>query len=177
MNPMVSGMLIFSTHDRVCVIPTLFFQGRRHGVRPRLGAMTTLAALRRFLFAILAMGMAGAVIELLLLKHVDGAIQLVPVALLALGLVTLSWHAIRADGASAGAMRAVMLAFVAAGAAGIYFHYRTSVEFQLESDPALKGSALLWQVLEAKVPPALAPGLMVQLGLIGLAYTYRYKER
>ena len=33
------------------------------------------------------------------------------------------------------------------------------------------------KVLEAKVPPALAPGVMIQLGLIGLAYTYRYKEQ
>ncbi len=40
-------------------------------------------------------------------------------------------------------------------------------------DPALSGSALWWKVLRAKAPPALAPGTMVQLGLIGLAYSYR----
>jgi hypothetical protein len=66
-----------------------------------------------------------------------------------------------------------MLVFLAAGAAGLYYHYRANVEFQLESDPSLTGRALLWKVMRAKVPPALAPGVMVQLGLIGLVYTYR----
>jgi len=65
---------------------------------------------------------------------------------------------------------------VAAGAAGVYFHYRANVEFQLESDPSLRGRALVWRVLQAKVPPVLAPGVMIQFGLLGLAYTYRYKE-
>jgi hypothetical protein len=70
-----------------------------------------------------------------------------------------------------------MVAFLAAGAAGIYFHYQANVEFQLETDASLRGRELLMKVLEAKVPPALAPGVMIQFGLIGLAYTYRSKEQ
>ena len=58
-----------------------------------------------------------------------------------------------------------MLLFLAAGAAGVYYHYRANVEFQRETDPSLAGRALLWKVLQAKVPPALAPGVLVQLGL------------
>ncbi len=30
--------------------------------------------------------------------------------------------------------------------------------------------------MAAKTPPALAPGSMAQLGLIGLAYTYRHPD-
>ena len=48
------------------------------------------------------------------------------------------------------------------------------MEFQLEVQPELSGSTLLWKVLQAKTPPALAPGVMAQLGLIGLAYAYRH---
>jgi hypothetical protein len=66
-----------------------------------------------------------------------------------------------------------MLVFLAAGAAGVYYHYRANVEFQRETDPSLAGRALIWSVLRAKVPPALAPGVLVQLGLIGLVYAYR----
>ena len=66
-----------------------------------------------------------------------------------------------------------MLVFLVAGAAGVYYHYRANVEFQRETDPSLAGRALWWKVLRAKVPPALAPGIMVQLGLIGLVYAYR----
>jgi hypothetical protein len=34
--------------------------------------------------------------------------------------------------------------------------------------------ALFWQAIRAKTPPLLAPGAMVQLGLLGLAYTYKH---
>ena len=139
--------------------------------------MSTLRNVRRFLLGILLLGMGGIAVELLLLKHHEGWIQLVPLVLLGLGLAAVAWHAVRPGGASAGAVRATMVAFLAAGAAGVYFHYRANVEFQLESDPSLGGRELLMRVLEAKVPPALAPGVMLQLGLIGLAYTYRSKEQ
>jgi hypothetical protein len=139
--------------------------------------MSTLHRLRRFLLVILTIGMAGTVVELLLLKHDEDAIQLVPLVLLGAGLASMAWHAVRPGTASARVVRVVMTAFVAAGLAGVYFHYRANVEFQLETDPSLAGAALLWKVLAAKAPPALAPGVMIQFGLLGLAYTYRDKER
>jgi hypothetical protein len=139
--------------------------------------MTTLQAVRRFLLGILVLGMGGTAVELLLLKHDEGWIQLVPLVLLGLGLAVIAWHAVRPGSASTGTVRATMVAFLAAGAAGMYFHYQANVEFQLETDPSLRGSELLMKVLEAKVPPALAPGVMIQFGLIGLAYTYRSKEQ
>jgi hypothetical protein len=137
---------------------------------------STLQIIRRFLLLILVMGMTGTAVELVLLEHDEGAIQLVPLALLALGLAAVTWHAIRPGAASARVVRILMAAFVIAGLAGIYFHYRANVEFQLETEPSLAGAALFWKVLSAKVPPALAPGVMTQLGLLGLAYTYRDKE-
>src|SRR5262245_6183414 len=140
-------------------------------------AMTPLRAVRRFLLAILLFGMAGTTVELLLLKHDEGTLQLIPLALLAAGLVAILWHVVSPSRANAGAVRVTMLAFVLAGFAGIYLHYRANVEFQLEGDPHLSGRALLMKALEAKAPPALAPGVMIQLGLLGLAYTYRYEER
>jgi hypothetical protein len=133
--------------------------------------------LRRFLLVILTIGMAGTVVELLLLKHDEDAIQLVPLVLLGAGLASVAWHAVRPGTASARVVRMVMTAFVAAGLAGVYYHYRANVEFQLETEPSLAGAALLWKVLAAKAPPALAPGVMIQFGLLGLAYTYRDKER
>lgn len=139
--------------------------------------MTTLQAVRRFLLAILILGIGGIAVELLLLKHTTDALQLVPLVLLGLGLVAVGWHAVRPGGASTAVVRATMVAFLAAGAAGVYYHYSANVEFQLETDPSLRGRELVLKVLEAKVPPALAPGVMIQLGLIGLAYTYRSKEQ
>jgi hypothetical protein len=139
--------------------------------------MTALQAVRRFLLVILMFGMGGTAIELLLLKHDEGALQLVPLVLLGVGLAAVSWHAVRPGRATAGMVRATMVAMLAAGGAGVYFHYEANAEFQRETDPSLGGRKLVMKVLEAKVPPALAPGVMIQLGLIGLAYTYRSKEQ
>ena len=139
--------------------------------------MTTLEAVRRFLFVILIFGMGGTAVELLLLKHDEDAFQLIPLVLLATGLVAVGSHAARPGAATAAAVRITMAAFVAAGLAGLYFHYGANVEFQLEGDPSLSGRALLMKVLQAKAPPALAPGVMIQFGLLGLAYTFRHKER
>jgi hypothetical protein len=57
---------------------------------------------------------------------------------------------------------------------GTYLHFQVNMEFQLEMDPALSGLALYRKAILAKTPPALAPGAMIQLGLIGLAYTFRH---
>jgi hypothetical protein len=139
--------------------------------------MDTLGGLRRLLGGILLLGMTGTFVELLLLGHDEGPIQLVPVVLLGSGVAVVSWHAWRQSRASVVAVRVLMLLFIAAGAAGMYYHFAANVEFQRETDAALHGTALVWRALEATVPPALAPGMMGQLGLIGLAYTYRHKER
>lgn len=137
--------------------------------------MTALRVVRRILLAILVIGFTGTAVELLLLDHVEDRIQLVPLAAFGLGLGVLVWHALRASRTSLLAVQVVMGLFLAAGLAGIFYHVRANVEFQREFDPTLTGGALLWQALRAKVPPALAPGVMVQFALIGLAYTYRQR--
>jgi hypothetical protein len=134
----------------------------------------TLAGLRKIVLAILIVGMAGAAAELVLLEHDEDATQLIPLVLIGLGFVVLAWHARRHTRSTILAIQIVMILFVAAGALGIFFHYQANVEFQREMEPAIGGSTLLWAVLRAKTPPALAPGMMVQLGLLGLAYAYRH---
>jgi hypothetical protein len=134
----------------------------------------TLASVRRILLAVLMLGMAGTTTELLLLKHDEGAIQLVPLALIGAGYVIILWHLIDRGRVSVRSLQVLMILFVASSIAGIVFHYRANVEFQLETDPALRGATLAWKVLQAKTPPALAPGVMAQLGLIGLTYAYRH---
>lgn len=134
----------------------------------------TVSGLRKFLLGILLIGMTGTLTELLLLRHVEDLLQLIPLALIAVGYAAVVWHAVRRSRISIIAVQAVMLCYVAAGGLGVFLHYRANVEFQLEIQPELSGSNLWWKVLQAKTPPALAPGVMAQLGLIGLAYAYRH---
>ena len=138
--------------------------------------MATLGLLRRLLAAILLLGMSGTLVELLLLRHFGDRVQLIPLGLLGLGVLAVAWHAWTRSRASATVVRILMALFVAAGFAGVYYHFAANVEFQKETDPTLAGRALIWKALEATVPPALAPGVMLQLGLIGLTYTYRSKK-
>ena len=94
--------------------------------------MTTLVRVRRMLAAILLLGMSGTLVELLLLKHDEDATQFIPLVLLGLGLLTVAWHGSSGSQASAIAVRALMLLFLAGGVAGIYYHYAANVEFQRE---------------------------------------------
>ncbi len=137
-------------------------------------AATTLVALRKLLLCILLIGMTGTLTELFLLNHIEDLWQLIPLVLIGAGYVALGWHALRRSRGSIAAVQLVMLAYIASGGLGMFLHYQANVEFQLEVEPGLSGSNLLWQVLQAKTPPALAPGVMAQLGLIGFAYAYRH---
>ena len=142
--------------------------------QPILGESAPLSALRRFLLVILLLGMIGTGAELLLIDHTEGWRQWIPLALKAFGIGVLGWHFAERGPRSTRAVRAIMMAFVAAGIAGVYFHFQGSAEFKLESQPNLAGMALFWAAIGAKAPPLLAPGSMVQLGLLGLAYTYKH---
>jgi hypothetical protein len=139
--------------------------------------LETLDRLRRMLLAILIIGLAGTATELLLLDHDEEVIQLVPLALIGIAFVAIAWHALDQGGAGLRLFQIVMMLFIVAGGVGMVLHYRANVEFQREVDPSIAGRALIVKAMKAKAPPALAPGTMSQLGLIGLAYAYRYPSR
>jgi hypothetical protein len=134
----------------------------------------TVSLIRGMLLAIFILGSVGSGAELLLLNHVESLLQWVPLLLILLSFVVLGWHLVGRTPASTRAIQGAMIALITAGFAGFYFHYQGSAEFKLESNPSLAGWRLFWEAIRAKAPPALAPGVMIQLGLIGLAYTYRH---
>jgi len=130
--------------------------------------------LRQFLLALLAVGLVGLGVELVLLEHYEDVWQLTPLVLITSNLVVLTWQATKPSWPAVQSLRVLMVAMLAAGALGIFLHYRANVEFQLEMSPGLSGLELFLKVIRAKVPPPLAPGAMAQLGLLGLLYTYRH---
>ncbi len=136
----------------------------------------TLESLRLLLLVLLGCGLAATATELLLLGHDEDSKQLVPLFVTVPALAALVWHAVSQGHGSALLFRLAMLILIASGGAGIFFHYRGNMEFQLEMDPSLEGVALLQKVLHAKAPPTLAPGHMALLGLLGLAATFRQGE-
>ena len=132
------------------------------------------AQLRRFLLALFSVGVAGILVELIALGHYEDQWQIVPLFVLSVALVSAGVQTFAAGRMSLAMLKTVAVVMIAAGAAGIILHYRGNLEFQLETNPDLGGWDLFARIVHAKVPPALAPGVMAQLGLVGLIYCFRH---
>lgn len=130
--------------------------------------------LRRFVLAVLVFGLIGVLADLVALKHFEDAWQLVPVFLIGLAFGAIGWYLLGGGAPSVRLLQILMLFFVVAGVMGVVLHYRGNMEFQLEIDPSQTGWDLFTKVIQAKAPPAFAPGAMAQLGLLGLAYAFRH---
>lgn len=133
----------------------------------------TTVVLRACLLLIFVIGVAGTLIELLLLEHWDEWTQWAPLAMLTLGLLLAAAWSLGRRVAVLRLFRGLMMLFVVAGVVGVWLHYRGNVEWELETDVTMKGWALFKAAITGATP-ALAPGTMVQLGLVGLAYTFRH---
>ena len=141
--------------------------------RPKAGAdSVVIERLRLWVLGVLVLGLIGTVTELILLEHDEQALQFVPLVLITLGAVVLVWHYAGQGTASLRALQIVMALFVLSGFVGMLAHFDGSMEYQLELNPDMDMWDLLEKILHAKAPPLLAPGMMMQMGLLGLAYAY-----
>lgn len=131
-----------------------------------------LVTIRRVILGVLLLGMAGVLAELALLGHYESLNQWIPLGVLAAGLLVVLLQLSHPRPWTLVAVRLVMVLFILSGLLGMYLHYQGSREFQLEMDPTKGGTDLIWEVLRAKSPPTLAPGAMVQMGILGLGYAY-----
>jgi hypothetical protein len=122
------------------------------------------------LFALLS-GIFGTGAELLLLEHTEGWQQLAPITLLALAVPVVLWHAIAPQGAARSAVLALMGIFIVSGILGVGLHYQGNAAFELEMYPEMSGLELFVKIVKGATP-VLAPGTMVLLGLVGMAYGY-----
>lgn len=132
-----------------------------------------MARLRMLLFAIFFVSAIGIGAELFLLEHTESLWQWIPFAALGMGLITGAAAVVRPRPSTVRAFQGVMTLFVASGLTGLFLHYRGNVEFELEMYPSLAGAELVWKALTGATP-ALAPAVMVQLGMLGLAACFRH---
>lgn len=133
-----------------------------------------LGGVRRIVLCTLVLGLSGTATDLLFIRHFEDTLQLIPLALVGGAALCLTCHGLRPGPVTVRALQAMMLLLVLGGLLGVVFHYQANVEFQRELDPSLGSMALFWKVMRATAPPALAPGTMAQLGLLGMAFTYRH---
>lgn len=135
----------------------------------------TIARVRQALLWILILGNVGLGVELVLLKHTDGVWQWVPLVLCALSVITIGWIAVMPGRVALRTLQAVMLLCIASGAVGVVQHFLGNMVYASESNPSLTGRALYIEAIFGSTP-ALAPGAMAQLGLIGLVFAFRHPK-
>lgn len=134
---------------------------------------SSVRVIRRILLVTLVLGLVGTGIELLLLEHFEQWRQMIPLGLIACALLVLAWHGVQRRPWPVRALQVLMIIFAIAGVTGLTLHYKGNVEFELEMYPTRSGLALFRKAMMGATP-ALAPGSMLQIALIGLAYSYRH---
>jgi hypothetical protein len=133
-----------------------------------------LRAIRRWMHALLLLGFAGTGIELVLTSHYEDAWQWAPLVLIALAVAALVSLALAPGPSLRRVFQVLMMLCIAAGALGVVLHFQGAAAFQREMDPTRSAWALTKSVMRVKAPPVLAPGLIAQLGLLGLIFSYRH---
>lgn len=126
-------------------------------------------SLSRLLIATYLFSLLGVGAELLLIGHFEDWPQMIPLVLIAVGLGTGLWYAQVPTATSNRVFSLSLAVMFASGLVGQVLHYRGNMEFELESDPAITGWALFVASMTGATP-ALAPGTMALLAVVGYAW-------
>lgn len=133
----------------------------------------TITRLRQALLWILIFGNVGLGVELVLLKHTDGVWQWVPLVLCALTVAACGWCAVAPGRLALRTLQGLMVLCIISGGVGVAQHFLGNMVYASESNPSLAGKELYIEAIVGSTP-ALAPGAMAQLGLIGLVFAFRH---
>ncbi|MDX1637625.1 MAG: hypothetical protein R3281_06635 [Balneolaceae bacterium] len=128
---------------------------------------------RRFLLVVSASIFAGSIIELVFVEHYEGAIQLVPFVLAAIGLIVVL-AAMRSPGRRMlTGLRYLMWMIAAGGLFGVYEHLEHNYEFAVEIAPNIStGEALIEMLYGAS--PFMAPGILCLGAILAYSATWRH---
>ena len=128
---------------------------------------------RTVLLYVLVVGALGILAELLLLGHDDDTLQFIPLGIGAAYLLAFAWYGATRARRAVLAVRVVSGLACVSAAVGIFLHYRANVEWELETTPTMHGMELFREAVTGSLP-LLAPGAMLQLGLLGLLWSHRH---
>lgn len=130
--------------------------------------------LRLALLLITLASMFGVAAELWLLDHHEEWRQWIPLAVMGAAGLSIAVFGVTGSPWALRAWQVSMLGLILAGGLGTWFHMTSKIEFQKEMAPEAGPAELLWSALQSQSPPSLAPGMLAQLGFMGLFYTYAH---
>lgn len=126
--------------------------------------------MRKFILATFLVTSLGAGFELFLLEHMEDFWQVVPLVLIGISAALIIWIHVGAPEIVEKLFYGLMLLSISSGFVGVFLHLKGNMEFEQEMYPSLAGFELLWKSLKGATP-ALAPGTMMAIGMIGMLYT------
>lgn len=127
----------------------------------------------KLITATLFIQLVGIAAELILLEHYEDFWQIVPIVLIGTGFIASIFSIFYSNTFIKSAFLATMALIIISGFVGSWQHFSANLEFEQEMYPSLSGIDLWWEALKGATP-ALAPGSMIGIGLIGILYI-RYK--
>ena len=140
-----------------------------------LQRLETTQLMRRLILLLALIGIVATVAELLLIGHSKSPVQWIPFLMLALAALSFGWVIVSPNALSLRVLQIVMVIVALSSAIGVYEHFMGNLEFQHEIKPNLAGWPLIWRTLKGGVP-LLAPGILFQVGLLGLLYSFRHPD-
>src|SRR5690348_8230790 len=125
----------------------------------------TVSAIRSIILAVILLGLAGTGLELLFVNHFESTSQWIPVVLIGLAFLVLGAYGVTRSGPLLRVFQAVMIMFILSGFAGIALHYQHDAAHAEKDSPGIQG-AELFRTAVAQEAPLLAPGTMIELGML-----------
>jgi hypothetical protein len=130
----------------------------------------TLVTLRRLLVALMIFGASGLLVELALLEHWGELRLWGPMLVLAVSIPLAVRTLVSPIRQALLVLRACMLVMIGSGLLGVWFHLEGNLAFERELYPTHDVLPLLLEAFKGATP-TLAPGALIQLGLLGLLTT------
>lgn len=129
--------------------------------------------LRTFLLVTSGFLCVGTIIELLLAKHYEDVVQLLPFVLCGVGFIAVGAALLRPRPMTLWLMRGVMVISALGSLFGIWEHLESNAGFVSEIQPNATGIGVWLQALGGAAP-LLAPGILALAAVLALAGTYAH---
>ncbi|MCX2718026.1 hypothetical protein [Lentiprolixibacter aurantiacus] len=132
--------------------------------------------LKRVIIVALLFMMVGTALELYLLNHYEGTLQLIPIICIGASITTLAILHFHRTTYTIRIYKLVLGLTALSGVYGTFLHLQANFEFEVEMKPTAKTWDLFLESLSGALP-SLAPGSMIVLALIGYSYLLLLKQK
>ena len=138
-------------------------------IRVRFGSRKILAA--AFIFMLM-----GTAMELYLLDHYEDLQQLIPLVCIGVSILLMAAVSFRRTSLLTRGFMATLILTGLSGVYGTFLHLQANYEFEQEMKPGATARDWLVESFSGALP-ALAPGSMIALALIGYSYVQLLNEK